>query len=617
MARTTRSSSRSALLLPPLAAIATFAAVIWYRGESDTAPSLATTVATPATPASVADAIAGSAERDTATASRGFWTAPAGSRFVHRVVDRCDFTIHSAEGGTQPGGALHAESLVETVVCDRRDDEILVRQIVHEPTFLLPDGRKVADDPIQASFVAASKAPVFARLGTNGSLHGVAFATGLDGDQRNFLRGTLSLLAFEAPVAGSTVWTSRAADSTGEYDAKFEVRGAADADEVHVERTRLRYTAVAGNAEVPKHELRGQGEATFALERGWITTVRIDEHTTMSLPMLDLEAITHRRADVTLVESGMVEVPADVADAWRRAVEPVSGAAETIGRYAAGNERRRWQQTLNGVTLGQLLADVERLLAADPVDAKAVDDAFQKLQWLLKLDDAHADALAQQLTTRQLGVEVARVALGALGAAGTPAAQTALTTVRSDASVAMPVREAATVACVQLDDPAPALMQSLAADADGTSELQGSSMLVLGALAPKAKSALADGRSPVEKLLAMENDAAARGDTATWLLAVGNAAPPQTLSIVQRYAADQNVAVRAAACVALRRVADADAVPILANATSDADGSVRREALLELGRRSSPEARAAIEHVAQHEADVELRDRARRLLAAG
>ncbi|MBL8750447.1 MAG: HEAT repeat domain-containing protein [Planctomycetes bacterium] len=616
MARTTRRSSRSALLLLPLAAITVVAAVTWFRGGSDTAPALGA-VAPAATPAVAADAIAGSPERDTAPSSRGFWTAPAGSRFVHRVVDRCDFTIRSAEGGTQPGGALHAECLVETLVCDRRDDEILVRQTVHEPTFFLPDGRKVADDPIQASFVAATAAPVFVRLGTNGSVHAFAFATGLDGDQRNFLRGTLSLLAFEAPAAGSTSWTSRAADSTGEFDAKFEVRGAVDADEVHVERTRIRYVAVAGNAEVPKHELSGRGEATFALDRGWICAVRIDEHTTMSLPMLDLQALTHRRADVVLVESGMVEVPADVLDAWRRAVEPASGAAEAIGRYAAGNERRRWQQTLNGVGLGQLLTDIERLLAADPVDAKAVDDAFQRLQWLLKLDDAHAAALAEQLTTRQLGIEVARVALGALGAAGTTAAQNALTTVRSDASVAMPVREAATVACVQLDDPAPSLMQSLAADADGTSELQGSSMLVLGALAPKAKSALADGRSPVDKLLAMENDAAARGDLATWLLAVGNAAPPQTLSIVQRYAADANPAVRAAACVALRRVSDADAVPILSNATSDVDAAVRREALLELGRRPSPEARSAIEHMASHEVDVELRDRARRFLAAG
>jgi HEAT repeat protein len=143
-------------------------------------------------------------------------------------------------------------------------------------------------------------------------------------------------------------------------------------------------------------------------------------------------------------------------------------------------------------------------------------------------------------------------------------------------------------------------------------------MLVLGALSSRHQQPLASGRTPIQELLAMEADAAARGDLSTWLLAVGNAAPAETLAIARRYLGHADPAVRGASCVALRRVTDAAVVPLLVDlGLADAVATVRREALLVLGRRSEPAARAAIERIAQADPDEELRHKANELLRAG
>lgn len=620
---TPHSPVRSALLLAPVAALLVSAAFFCCTSRDvELAPGTSPTI-TRADRGTAPDATTAAATNDRGDTQRerGFWIAPIGARFVHHMTDRCDFEIANAESGTQSRGTLRSLCDVETLVVDRRDGETLLRQQIHGLQFLGADGRAITDDPLQKTFDAAAVEPVFVRIAPAGQILGFGFAAKLDGDQRNFLRGMLNVFAFEAPPASArlhTVWTSDVADTTGEYHARYELATARDADEVVVQRTRDHYTAIAGHEKLPKHELRGTSEGRFAPELGWLRAVRLDEGMTLTLPLLDLQAISHRVADVTLTDSSITSIGKDVVIDWAAANAPATGRNEVVGGYAADNERRRWKKQLENVTLEQLVAELDRLLAASPVDPSAVDAAFQQMQWLIKLDDTKAAAIEQQITTRQLATETARVALGALGAAGTDAAQNALGAVRSDASVSGELREAATIACVQLAEPVPSLIDGLVRDAEGSSSLQSPSMLVLGALAPKAKNALADGRSPVQKLLAMEADAAARGDLSTWLFAIGNAAPPETLAIVQRYVDNTDPRLRAAACVALRRVVDVDAVPILADrATKDVDADVRRDAVLELGRRNVPAARAALQFVAQNDANEDLRDRARRCLGEG
>src|SRR4029079_1229455 len=96
-------------------------------------------------------------------------------------------------------------------------------------------------------------------------------------------------------------------------------------------------------------------------------------------------------------------------------------------------------------------------------------------------------------------------------------------------------------------------------DAAGSGDLRGISMLVLGALAPRAPAVRVAERSPLEILLAMEPQAEARGQLDQWVLAMGNTRAPEALPIAQRLIGHPSPAVRGACCVALRQIPLPDA----------------------------------------------------------
>ncbi|HEX5052858.1 MAG TPA: HEAT repeat domain-containing protein, partial [Planctomycetota bacterium] len=591
----------------------------WFATGDDLAPRAGSSAAPQPATCTVADAASvASTRRDDVRGALGCLGAPAGSTFRYRVTDRSDFEVNSPEGGLQPAGTLHVECFVTTTVLDRHADELLVQQQIEELRFLGQDGRKIEHDPVQASFAAAAAAPVLIRLDGHGKALGYGFADGLDGDQRNFLRGTLASLAFQAPEPQAKTWTCAEADTTGDYDARYDVLPSADAADVTVRRTRLHYTTIGAKPELPTHELRGAGEARFSTALGWLVETKLDEGMTMALPMLDLQMITSRRASARLVAADHVEVPADVAGAWGRTDAPVTGRLELVGQFAKESQRRLWQQTLQGVTLDALLAELGKLLQKQPADDEAVNNAFQKLQWLIKLDDGVARDLGERLATRQLGGDLAGVALSSLGAAGTKAAQAVLTAVRADRSLDAGLRQAATVSTLQLAEPSPELVAGLAKDAGEDFDGRSGAMLVLGALAPRSSAPLADGRTPVATLLAMESDATARGDLSTWMLAVGNSGAPETLGIAQRLLGHGEASVRGAACVALRGIAGPAALGALVErGITDTDPDVRQEAVLALGRRPEAAAREAIRRVAENDPDEAVRGRANRILHPG
>lgn len=619
MARTARSPGPSRLILVALAAMtAGGVALSLIRGADPTPGPAGRSEPLSSLPPAAATVAADHGDRVVVAAERGCWTAPIGSSFRHRLVDRLDVVVHSPEAGTQSGGAMHAQCDVVTVVLDRRDGEILVRQQIEGLEFLGADRRVLQGDEMQQLFVAATAEPTHVRLDAAGRILGFAFPPGLDGDQRNFLRGTLGVFAFEAPAAGTAMWTTRAADTTGEFEARYEVLPAVDGDDLALRRTRLRYTAIAGHDELPAHEVHGASEAHFALPLGWLRSVRGEERLSLALALLDLRAATTRTTSLDLLAATLVDVGGDCAVLWAAATAPAGGRGESVGGHAARSEERMWRQRLEGVTAEQLLAELQRLLAAQPVDAEALDGVFQQLQWLLKLDDRATALLADRLGSGQCAGDEARAVLGALGAAATPAAQSALAAVRANAALGDDVRTAATVACLQLPQPSPAIVAGLLDEARGDSGLRGSSLLVFGALAPRAGEALSDGRSPLQALLAMEDEAAARGELDTWLLAVGNAGAPQILAIAQRLLGHDDAAVRGACCVALRGVAGHQALEaLLQRGLGDRDPMVRQEAVLALSHRSEPAAREAIERTALQDPDESVRNRAARVLGRG
>lgn len=596
------------------------AGLVWFLPAADIAPSAGIASVGHRTSADVAPALGGmaaGADRQDVSQDLGCYGAPVGSRFSYRITDRSDYSLENEETGSQPAAAQHAECRLVTVVLDRQKDEVLVEHRFEGLQFL-DRSRRPVNDLAQQSYVAATEKPVLARIDTAGKVLGYAFADGLDGEQRNFLRGMLAIATFAAPATGVAEWTTEEVDTTGEFEANYAVLPAHGDGEVAVRRTKIRYRTIGGGAETPEHRLRGTAEARFSTRVGWLVAAKLEEGMKVTVPLPGTKIDTVRRAELVLESAERTDVPAGVTAAWQRATAPATGRFETVGAIARANHRRHWQQRLEGSTADSLLAEIAALLGAEPLDKEKLNDAFQRLQWLAKLDDGVARDLGQRVATGQVTGDAASIVVSSLGAAGTSAAQSALGGVREDRSLSADVREAATIAAMQISSPGPEILTGLARDAVDDFDGRGNAVLVLGSLAPRAQAQLPDGRSVMATLLAMETGYAARGDTSTWLLAVGNAGAPETLAIVQRHIDSSDAAIRGAACVALRRVADADAVPILVGrATTDLDPFVRRDAVLELGRRNVPAARDALQFVAQNDADEELRDRARRLLGEG
>jgi hypothetical protein len=554
-------------------------------------------------------------ERAAVQTVHGPWAALPGAAFTYRIDDHTRVQLQSAEGGVQPGADLHTRCSLTTTVLARTDDEILVQQQFGDLEFATPDGRAITGDPLQQSFVAAAAEPVFVRLALDGTPRALGFADRLDGDQRNFLRGMLALVTIAAPTAAATTWTATEADPTGDYEARYEVRSAAGADELMLRRTRQRYLAMAGHATPPTHECRGTTEARFVLARGWLEQAHVDEGLTTALSLLDLRAIVQRTATATLTTTDTVVVAIDVDAARRCTTSAVTGRDEVVGAYAAAAETEQWRQRLAGVTFDTLLAELDRAMTADPVDPEAANAVFERLQWLAKLDDRAAAAFGERVRSGELAGDRAAMVVSALGAAGTPVAQHALAAVRGDRTLALDVREAATIATLQIATPVPALVADLCRDADTDFDGRGTALLAFGALAPRAADPLACGRAPLQALLAMETAAAQRGDSETWLLAVGNTGSAVVFEIAGRYLDHTDPVLRAAACTVLRRVETAAALALLSErGLGDASPVVRLEALRTLARRQEPAARAAIERIARTDPDDEVKQRANDLL---
>lgn len=542
------------------------------------------------------------------------WAAPIGSRLLHQLADRLTVTLSSAEAGTAPAGSLHAQCKVQTIVVDRRNNETLLEQRLLEFACLDANGHPMEEDRAAARYVAAAATPVLTSIDSQGRLLQFGFADGLDGDQRNFLRGILTLLACEAPHDHRSHWHSQGVDTTGEYEARFEVMAAA-AGGLQLRRSKLRYTAIVGQAELPQHQVRGAAIVSFDPAAAWLASVDLEEELTISLPLAALKAITQRHAQVRLLQSDHIERAAMPGADWTKLTHGPSSHGEILGIDAEEHERERWARKLASTSLAELLADLQVLCAADPVDAEAVDARFQELQWLLRLREEAIAELAAGLRHQAIGEAAARVGLGALGAAGSPAAQDVLADCCRDTSLPAGLREAATIACVQLAEPSPRVLGNLLEVAASDAGHRGSALLVAGALAGRAKGPLADGSSALAQLLALRNNAEARGELDNWLLAISNAKAPQTLALALELASHPLTNVRIAVCVALGELPVAAALSqLLELARNDAADEVRSEALLALSQRREAEARTAIEHAAQHDRSLTVRQRAERLL---
>lgn len=594
-----------------LLVIGALAAGIWLSADEPAAVTASPTAAaaTAEKPAPAVDATQRTAlPRTLAT---GVYGAPAGSTFRYQLTDAGEYSVLERDGGQQQTGALRVEATLVVQVLARSDEEILVRANLPEITFTGAGDKPLQDDPLAQSFTAAAHSEVLLRLGQDGAVHGYHFAEDLDGDQRNFLRGTLSAFAFTVPVQLPEHWQASEADTSGIYDARYEHLPAQNDADVAVQRQKLHYTTMRGEGELPVHELRGAAVAHFAKDLGWLRSASVDEGMRTALPLLNLSADYHRRAELLLLASSDEPLPAGIEALWSGDWAKAAGHDEVLADHAVAAERRNWQQRLAGVDLQQLMQELQAVFAKQPLDHDALDAVFQQLQWLVKLDAKVAGAIVTQVCAGGLDADQAGVLLSALAAAGTDAAQQALLAVRSNGALSADIRDAATVALFQLARPLGQLVDGLASDAAGSGDGRLGAMLVLGALAPRCDSPLADGRSAMAALLAMEPAASARGELPEWLRALGNAGTQEAVAAAQAHLGDEDVEVRAAACAALRSVEGAAAVSLLCErGLTDASADVRCEAARALGQHSEVAAVAALRHAAANDQEPMVRSAA-------
>jgi len=604
---------RPRLALAAAASVAAAAGAVLLSTGPATRGELAATTADPrpsaATGGSVVD------HRATARSRQDGDGAVPGTRLHYQLDDRTEIAT-TGEAAPARLARVHTSVEVDVTVLDRRAGEVLLRAQLDPPTFRDGDERLVAPGDRQRDrYVAAAATAVTMRTSTSGQLLGFGFAPELDGEQRNFLRGLLGTFAFQLRD-GVASWEASEADTTGEYLARYVAVPAVAGEARTFRRTKLRYTAMAGG--VTPHRLDGSAEARFGRDAGWPASVHANETTVTDLPVAEVHLSVHRTFTLSLSNVTAVPVSGDLEAIWAATVDPVAGHHEGAadGAARAEAEASAWRERLLGVGAAQLLAELRAIQAARPIDGAALALAFERLTWFGRLDASAARALAGLVVAGQVDDDLIGAVLGALAAAGTEAAQEALLQVRSEVRLSLAVRDTAQAAMLDLAQPVPAVLEALTADIAGSGDLRLGAALVLGALAPRCREPLCDGRPALATFLALEPEMQRRGELATWMLALGNTRSDAIFGAARRHADSPDAAIRAAVCTALGKVTSPAATDLLIErGRHDLEPGVRAEAISRLGKSGEPRAAAAVRQAARADAHADVRRAAVEMLA--
>ncbi|MFO1077029.1 MAG: hypothetical protein U1E73_04800 [Planctomycetota bacterium] len=170
----------------------------WFlTGRDELTPIATVATATPAAAGQSTDAALTEGSRAEA-AILGWLGAPAGARFRHRLDDRTAVAIAHPESGSHEAGGLHVTCCVETTVLARKGDEAPCSSSASTPCASSAPTAATCRPMRSRTACAAAATSVLVRIDSNGAVLGYGFADDLDGDQHNFLRGLLGVLAFRA-----------------------------------------------------------------------------------------------------------------------------------------------------------------------------------------------------------------------------------------------------------------------------------------------------------------------------------------------------------------------------------------------------------------------------------
>jgi hypothetical protein len=393
-----------------------------------------------------------------------------------------------------PAGAPEIANVLEgrmEVVVQSRDKEAILVALRFPSLKVTPAGTVKPDDPHWAEDAArALDATTVLRMADDGRTLAYGFSAMMTAESRNLIRTIVSGFRFVVPAESGVRWSVEEADASGSYRAEYEAAKPIGNDGRLTVNRRRPAPAEAGASPAATCSTRAVGGATGILDakQGWLVRADVDESLEMDLPGFDATASLHFCGTLVLRSAGRVAGEAFAAQAQTGVAGPWSPADGSGERVERGGEvlAESWRKRLEGVSCESLITEIEALIRAGRFDSRELYEALEKLSWLARLDDQVVERVLAAGLDARMPDDVASALFTALGTAGTPAAKAALCRVLGDDAVAEARRVAAAQSMFHLDgtdSDVPASVLALLGRADLPRALEGTALLLLGALA--------------------------------------------------------------------------------------------------------------------------------------
>lgn len=584
--------STQRILFLSLASLACLALLCAWPAAEPSVAAAGTDAVTAAPAADTAPAMDRAAVDGRMRAPRAAYQLEAGDRVELAVALAVGGSLAMGDAAPQEFGCRIEGPLALTVLARRADELALMGAMAGAGIGGTAHATASAGDALRAvldeGFVV--------RMGADGSVRGYRFPAAASAEQRNQVRTLVAALRADVGGPAATEWNAIEPDATG----TAHVCGTTADGGRTIERTKVAYET-RGTDVLPA--VAGSGRVVLDVHSGWWSEVAWRETAVLEVAEARLVVRAGATLHATLTACAFATAAPVQAFDWDAPWSPASGALDRDGA-AVDPEHLVLERELRGVSMQAVLQQLRTLLQRG-ADDEQLHAARRRIVWLVRNDPSALREL--QALVSEPGVDAALVAeaLGAAGSADTRSSQQFLADL-ARGQFAATTRLSALHALFQATEPgaAVAAAEAVFGDAGATAELQGTSLLLLGALADER----AMDAAHVQALLGHEQAALERGLAIDWLEALGNAGRPEVVDAALRHLGAADERQRAAAVSAVRRTADARAVAALVeHASTDDSALVRMRAIEALALRAGPAALASLERAALEDRDANVR----------
>ena len=426
-------------------------------------------------------------------------------------------------------------------------------------------------EPLTSATIARElELPIMMRVTTSGAIKEIWFDGSTGILTRSFGQSILSALQFVVPPGHSRAWETAERDPAGTYTARYTTSTPGE-----YKRSKLSYKEV----EVSRPGQTGmraittpQGSVNGKVKNGILTSLSGVDSVAVAF---NTRRIAHgfTRVNLSFITSGIAK-PADMAELSARSygarpATPVIDDDRAIHQTELGNRTAE--------SLMDELAARERAY----VDTSSTTPLYLKFKALAYLFPNKSAELGVILSTARAGGPTMEVLSSALSAAGYPESQQALIVAMQRRESDWPVMAALIPSLGSVKTPvreAVDYMRHIAFES-ANPDIASTARLALGTMANRLGSDQGSMALQVVNELGQKlRTATTIGDQSSYILALGNAAAPEALILIERYATDSSVVLRANTMTALRWIPGDKPRSILEKALQDDPDPTVREA---------------------------------------